>query len=96
MVLYPYVVWSVTVELYEALLDENTKLLPVTPRLYYDTIGGSTVIMVGLVWVLQFLQVFWFVLLVKAIKNVLMGSELKDNRSDSEASDTEGDSRKKK
>lgn len=92
MGLYPYVVWSVTVELYNEKADPNYTG-PVTPQVVLDTLGIQTVVMQSLVWILQFLQAFWFVLLVRAIKNVLMGSELKDTRSDSEASDTEGEKR---
>ena len=51
----------------------------------------STVMMMGIGWcmilltVLQVLQLIWQYFLTKAIAKVLMGQELKDERSDSES-----------
>jgi len=57
---------------------------------YWGRIGTETVAMVVLLWVLALLQVFWWQLLIKAIYRVLfVGSQLKDDRSDSDASDRE-------
>lgn len=96
IVFYPYVVWSVSVELYEELLSRSQKYTMenypgFSVSLYFEVVDQPTIVMVSLVWVLMFLQIFWFLLLVKAIVNMLKGDELKDNRSDSEASDSEGD-----
>jgi len=85
MMLYPYVVWSVTVELYRSKAGPG----PFDFFDYWSRIGTKTVVCVFLVWVLMFLQIFWWQLLIKAIYNVFSGGKLKDNRSDSEASDVE-------
>jgi hypothetical protein len=93
MGMYPYVVWSVTVELARAKLGHvPTDLLQL--KKYHDVVGTETIVCVALVWVLQFLQVFWWWLLVNVIIKVLKGSELKDNRSDSEQSDAESEDKK--
>mmetsp|Transcript_18316 Transcript_18316/g.29798 ORF Transcript_18316/g.29798 Transcript_18316/m.29798 type:complete len:348 (+) Transcript_18316:42-1085(+) len=92
LMLYPYVVWSCTVELYNA----KAKPGPFDFFEYKEAVGIETIICVALIWVLMLLQIFWGVLLMKAIIKVFSGAELKDTRSDSEQSGSESEKKKTK
>jgi len=91
IMMYPYVVWSVTVELY------REKGGPGSFDLwdYRERIGDETIGCIILVWILFILQVFWKRLLGMAVYKVLSGGEVADNRSDSELSDSEPEPNKK-
>ena len=86
--MYPYVVWSAWVE--GPMAWRAQSLWGCTPDMDYMEMI-STVMRMGIGWcmilltVLQVLQLIWQYFLTKAIAKVLMGQELKDERSDSES-----------
>mmetsp|Transcript_4118 Transcript_4118/g.8905 ORF Transcript_4118/g.8905 Transcript_4118/m.8905 type:complete len:350 (-) Transcript_4118:187-1236(-) len=94
MVLYPYVVWSCFQELW--LEFAPGKNFVDVYKSYFDYVPPMVFGCQSLVVVLQILQIFWFMLLLKAIVKVLGGGPLKDNRSDSESGvDTDNEETKK-
>jgi len=101
MVLFVYVTWSVGYELFEAQMGYppytlDTYKWQFNLLKYAEIAGWQTPLCFFLVVVLQGLQAFWFCLLVKVIYKKFATGDLKDNRSDSEASDSELEPKKTK
>eukprot|EP00948_MAST-09A_sp_MAST-9A-sp1_P001125 g1125.t1 len=90
--LYAYVVWSAHVETLQTWYSDRFFSIYNPIRLYsfwMTEVDVKPFICVICLAILYFLQVFWEMLLLKAIKKVLFSGKLEDNRSDSELSDSE-------
>ncbi len=89
MIIYPYIVWSCIYELYKETFGHDVPYSLDTALYGFDY---ATLIAQTCVVLIQFLQFFWFLLLLRAIIKIITGTTgPKDTRSDSEASDTEVD-----
>ena len=89
-VMYPYVVWSAWSESVDAWREHTYHAGLFTPQMgYWKAVAAAMRVGEGacmvLLAVLQVLQIIWQVYLTQAIVKVFKGSELKDERSDSES-----------